>query len=559
MPYSSLNTQIEAIKSEISSSLAASAYSAQDLVYVAKALQALGSLVEPDGVANLEITSKLFVGASAPAFETNAGLTNATIIATASPTTSDFAQIAFKNTNTGSSSSTDFIAYASNGNDNTGWIDMGITSQNFSDPSFTITGPNDGYIFMSAPENTTGKGNLVIATDETGTENKIIFAAGGLGSNNEQMSITPDVNVHIEIPTASTSPTTGALTVVGGVGIQGDVNIQGDITFGGTGTTLTTTTLTVTDPQVRVGDGNVTDAVDLGVVGEYGVGGSVRYTGVVRDASDGKIKFFTGLQAEPTNGVVNFSGTGLAYADLKAGSIELDSATIGSVSNTELQYLNNVTSNIQTQIDAKQDASSATATFAPKASPTFTGTVVLPSDTSIGNVSATEIGYLDTVSSNIQTQLDAKLSTSTASSTYAALSGASLLNPILTGAKETATISSTALTGTVAIDAKTKSVYYFTSDAAADWTFNFRGDGSTTMNSFLNVGESVTVAVLATIGSTARRAVGFQIDGSTVTPKWQGGTAPTSGNASSIDSYTFTILKTGASTYTVFASQVKFA
>jgi hypothetical protein len=559
MPYSSLNTQIEAIKSEISSSLAASAYSAQDLVYVAKALQALGSLVEPDGVANLEITSQLFVGASAPAFETNAGLTNATIIATASPSTSDFAQIAFKNTNAGASSSTDFIAYASNGNDNTGWIDMGITSQNFSDPSFTITGPNDGYIFMSAPENTTGKGNLVIATDETGTENKIIFAAGGLGSNNEQMSITPDVNVHIEIPTASTSPTTGALTVVGGVGIQGDVNIQGDITFGGTGTTLTTTTLTVTDPQVRVGDGNVTDAVDLGVVGEYGVGGNVRYTGVVRDASDGKIKFFTGLQAEPTNGVVNFAGTGLAYADLKAGSIELDSATIGSVSNTELQYLNNVTSNIQTQIDTKQDATTATATFAPKASPTFTGTVVLPSDTSIGDVSATEIGYLNNVTSSIQTQIDAKLATSTASSTYAPLSAASLLNPILTGAKETTTISSTALTGTVNIDVKTKSVYYFTSDAAADWTFNFRGDGSTTMNSFLNVGESVTVAVLATIGSTTRRPTAFTIDTVSVTPKWQGGTAPAAGNASSIDSYTFTILKTGASTYTVFASQVKFA
>ncbi len=103
--------------------------------------------------------------------------------------------------------------------------------------SFTITGENDGYIFMVAPEGTTGNGNLVLATGDTGAQNKIVFAAGGLASDDTQMVITPGQNVHIEIPTESTSPTTGALTVVGGVGIQGDVNIQGDITFGGEGTT----------------------------------------------------------------------------------------------------------------------------------------------------------------------------------------------------------------------------------------------------------------------------------------------------------------------------------
>jgi hypothetical protein len=60
----------------------------------------------------------------------------------------------------------DFIVYADNGNDYHGWIDMGITSsQTFHDPGFTITGPNDGYIFMSAPYGTTGSGNLVLATD----------------------------------------------------------------------------------------------------------------------------------------------------------------------------------------------------------------------------------------------------------------------------------------------------------------------------------------------------------------------------------------------------------
>jgi hypothetical protein len=557
--YSSLSTQVEAIKSEISSSLAASAYSAQDLVYVAKALQALGTVVAPDNVDNITVNDNIWLGTGAETFSNT--LTNPTFVAQANA--NDYAQIAFRNTNSGTSSSTDIIMYSNDGTDASGWIDMGITSTNFSDPDFTITGKGDGYIFMSGSgQDGNDRGNLVLATDSTGTQNKIIFAAGGLASDNTQMVITPDVNVHIEIPTPSTSPTTGALTVVGGVGIQGDVNIQGDITFGGTGTTLTTTTLTVTDPQVRVGDGNVTDAVDLGVVGEYGVGGNTRYTGVVRDASDGKVKFFTGLEAEPTNGVVNFSGAGLTYATLKAGSIELDSATIGNVSNTELQYLDGVTSAIQTQIDSKIATTTANSTFAPKQDPTFTGTVSLPGTTSIGNVSAIELGYLDGVTSNVQTQIDSKLATTTASSTYAPLTGASLVRPVLTTAFETNAVSATAATGTVNVDLSTAAVHYYTANAAANWTFNFRGNSSTTLNSILSVGQSATVAFLVTNGSTAYYPTAFQVDGVSITSpniRWQGGTAPTAGNASSIDSYTFTIIKTASSTYTVLASQVKFA
>jgi len=209
---------------------------------------------------------------------------------------------------------------------------MGVTGSTFSQSTFGITGPHDGYIFYEAPSVTTGAGNLVIATGANGTDNKIIFAAGGYDSGNEQMSITPDLNVHIEIPTASTSPSTGALTVVGGVGIQGDVNIAGDITFGGAGTTLTTTTLTVTDPIVRVGSSNASDAVDLGIVGEYTSGGVVKYTGVVRDASDGIVKFFKDTTVAPSGGTVNFSGAGLAYADVRMGAITSGAITaVGDV------------------------------------------------------------------------------------------------------------------------------------------------------------------------------------------------------------------------------------
>jgi hypothetical protein len=266
------------------------------------------------------------------------------------------------------------------------------------------------------------------------------------------MEITPDVNVHIEIDTPSTSATTGALTVVGGVGIQGDMNIDGDvsiagtITFGGAGTTVETANLSVTDPFVFVGTNNQADIVDLAFIGEYAstvstitktvsnkaltsniatlttsashtylVGDVVvvsgvdatfngtfniiavptattftyaktnanvtsavatgsaavsarrKFAGMARDASDGVIKAFKDATTKPTS-TIDFSEAGLAFADVRVGGLTASSLTIGDVSNTEIGYLDGVSSAIQTQLNAK----------APLASPTFTGTVTVP-------------------------------------------------------------------------------------------------------------------------------------------------------------------------------------
>jgi hypothetical protein len=189
----------------------------------------------------------------------------------------DYAQFAIKNTGSGTNSSADFIAYADNGNDYKGYIDMGITSSQFGDPEFTITGINDGYIFMEAPEGTTGDGNLVLATGDTGTTNAIVFAAGGLSSDKTQMKILPDEKVEIIIATESTNPTNGALVVSGGMGVQGNMNIQGNvdiqgtITFGGEGTTVVAANLEITDPLVFTGKNNIADNLDLGIVGEYSI------------------------------------------------------------------------------------------------------------------------------------------------------------------------------------------------------------------------------------------------------------------------------------------------
>jgi hypothetical protein len=425
--YTALNTQIDAVKAEITQSLAAATYTAQDLVYVAKALETLGNLLGINDLAAASVDAqaalnntleaildgtapanvgKLYVGGDAQTFEVNAGLQNPAIITSIS--SDDYAQIAFQNSGNGGFSSTDFIAYAENGTDSTGYIDMGITSSTFNDPDFTITGPNDGYIFMVAPEvltasisgkeltsnvaklytstdhgfrvgmpivitgvdgvfngtyevvatptltsftynktNTnigftavspvgqavagrTGKGNLVLATDATGTHNHIVFAAGGLASDNAQMTIIPDTRVHVEIDTESTSPSTGAMTVAGGLGVNGNVNVAGDvniagtISFSGGGTTVETANISVVAPAIFVAQDNPANLLDFSFIGEY-INNGTKYTTVSKDATDGVWKFVSGITSKPTN-TINYAQAGLAYDTIKVAQVEVTTA-----------------------------------------------------------------------------------------------------------------------------------------------------------------------------------------------------------------------------------------
>jgi len=124
---------------------------------------------------------------------------------------------------------------------------------------------------------------------------------------------------------------------------------------------------------------------------------------------------------------------------------------------------------------------------------------------------------------------------------------------------EVATVSAIAATGTINFDTTTQSVLYYTTSATGNFTVNFRGSSGTSLNTIMSTGESLSATFLVTNGATAYYNSVVQVDGSTVTPKWQGGTAPTSGNASSIDSYTYVIIKTGSAAFTVLASVTKFA
>jgi hypothetical protein len=148
------------------------------------------------------------------------------------------------------------------------------------------------------------------------------------------------------------------------------------------------------------------------------------------------------------------------------------------------------------------------------------------------------------------------------------LTSAALTAPVITGTAsiaqmmENVAISATAATGTVNYDVLTNgAVTYYTSNASGNWTLNLRGDGSTTMNSVMSTGKSLTVAFLVTNGGTAYYQTALQVDGTTsgVTVEWQNGTAPAAGNINSIDVYSVTLIKTGSATYTALASQTKFA
>ena len=316
---------------------------------------------------------------------------------------------------------------------------------------------------------------------------------------------------------------------------------------------------------------------------------------------------------------------------LTATATELNILDGATLSTTELNYVDGVTSAIQTQLNA----------LAPKADPTFTGTVsaasltlsgdltvngtttnlnstslviedknivlgdtASPTDTTADGggitlkgatdktfnwVDATDswtssehinlasgktlkIDGTDVFGTGIATFLGTPSSANLISAitdetgtgslvfgTAPTLTNALNINTILRGPEERLTVSATAATGTIPLDVLTSGILYYTSNASANWTLNVRGSSGATLNDSLVTNDSITVVFFVTNGATPYYQTGFQIDGSSVTPKWQNGTAPSAGNANSIDIYSYTIVKTGNAAFTAFGSQTRFA
>ena len=128
---------------------------------------------------------------------------------------------------------------------------------------------------------------------------------------------------------------------------------------------------------------------------------------------------------------------------------------------------------------------------------------------------------------------------------------------IIKGFQEDVNVVASAATGTINFDVSTASVWYYTTNATANHTLNFRYSSGTSLNTAMATGDAITLVWLNTNGSTAYYPNVIQIDGTTVTPKVPA--AISAGNASSIDAYAFTIIKTASATFTVLETQTKFA
>jgi len=607
-------TEITNVKAEINSGLAAAVYTAKDLVYVSKAIEALANAEASGGTfVDATLTGILYVGSGAAGFSSAAALTNP--VAVFNITATDFAQIAFKNSSSNVNASTDFIAYSNNGSDTDGYIDMGITSSNFADPDFTITGKGDGYIFMVGAAGGTDQGNLVFATGDTGSQNKIIFAAGGLATDNTQMSITPDENVHIEIPTVSTSPTTGALTIVGGVGISGDINIAGNVTFGGSGTTLETSTLAVADPLIFVGNDNVTDAVDLGLVAEYATSVTTITKAVSNKALTSNVATLT------TSTTHGFAVNDIVVVSTVDATFNGTYVITGVPTTTTFTYAKTAANVVSTAIagatgsavvsikrkfaGVTRDASDGIVKFFQDATTKPVGTVnfseagltyatIKVGGAEIGSVTNAEIGRLSGVTSAIQTQINTKspsasptftgnvvlpsttvigdvdateigylngvssnvqtqLDAKAATASVAALSGATFTGPVILEEVAEKVGDITLASNVATLDWATSNVFYIATAPSAAMTFNVTNVPTT-------VSRIMTINVFVTQGATGYIPSTFQIGGSAQTIKWAGGGAPTAtSSAGKIDIFSFTMQRTSGGAWLVYgASSLNF-
>jgi hypothetical protein len=427
-------------------------------------------------------------------------------------------------------------------------------------------------------------GNAATATSATTATNLAGGGAGSLpyqsatattamlaaGSNGQVLTLASG------LPSWAT-PTTGTVTSVSGTGtvsgisLSGTVTSTGSLTLGGTldlssppaigGTTANTirgTTVTATTGFVGTnfdasgsGGGALRNASGAACL-QWGAGGGVNLT------LDGAFNM------NPANATISIAPTG-------TGTLTVNPATAGTINNVAIGgttalagTFTDLRINGTLSLAGSTGTSGYVLTSNGASAPTWqvnaSGLAIVDDTTTNATryLTFTSATTGDITTANVaSTKLSINPSTGILSVT--GIASPAITNQLATTIRETATVSATAATGTINYDTLTQVVLYYTTNASGNFTVNFRGSSGASLDSVMSTGQSLSATFLVTNGATAYYNSVVQVDGSTVTPKWQGGTAPTSGNASSVDTYTYVIVKTGSAAFTVLASVTKFA
>lgn len=172
-------------------------------------------------------------------------------------------------------------------------------------------------------------------------------------------------------------------------------------------------------------------------------------------------------------------------------------------------------------------------------------------------VNKTSPQWVEVLTTNVANNFSLTNATLTGKGTFSGSPSSLALNA--TNLVENVGIMNTPIVGVYNYNVTSQTVLLVTASATANFTINITGNDTTTLNNLMTVGQSISCALMVTNGGTAYYHAGLQIDGLVVAPKWQGGTAPSSGNASAVDTYMYTIIKTGNASFSAFASVTKFS
>jgi len=413
-----------------------------------------------------------------------------------------------------------------------------------------------------------GSGGILTITSVTGTpipSDNIDLAVTSTLQNVTTRGASSTNAITISNATGSSNTSTGALKLTaGGLAVFENANVGGYVKA----TTFESTQATGTAP-FTVASTTAVANLQAATASKWHTARTVTFTGDVTgsftiDGSADVASVALTVGADQVALGTDTTGNYVATAGVSGNGLSGSSTTEGGTFTVSSNATATNTGSTIVFRDASGDFSAGTITAT-----AFTGPASQVALTATSTNAAHYVTFVDTTTGNenIRTDVDLAYNPSTNILTAGTFSGiisgstVSASSTITIGTSTIETVSNTValLGGAVTLDCKTNSVFYFTLNATSNWTLNFRGDGTTTMNTFLTNGQSVTVVVLATQGGSAFYPTAFTVDGSAVTPKWLGGAAPTGGNASGIDSYSFTIIKTAASTYTVIASQARFA